>query len=68
MDIDGIVAFVTGSGSGLGQTTSRRLTSAGERVAVADMNQDATVEQIVCNPLLNGEAICIDSAVRLGTK
>jgi NAD(P)-dependent dehydrogenase (short-subunit alcohol dehydrogenase family) len=43
MDINGIVAFVTGGGSGLGEATARRLAQAGARVAVADMNREAAI-------------------------
>jgi NAD(P)-dependent dehydrogenase (short-subunit alcohol dehydrogenase family) len=43
MDINGIVAFVTGGGSGLGEATARRLAKAGARVAVADMNREAAI-------------------------
>lgn len=41
MDIKGLVAVVTGGGSGMGAETARHLAKAGAKVAVLDLNADA---------------------------
>lgn len=41
MRLEGLVAIVTGGGSGLGAATAQRLANAGCRVAVLDINQPA---------------------------
>jgi NAD(P)-dependent dehydrogenase (short-subunit alcohol dehydrogenase family) len=40
MDLNGVAAIVTGGASGLGEATARRLTAAGARVAVVDLQDD----------------------------
>src|SRR5688500_1958710 len=40
MDLTGAVALVTGGASGLGAATVRRLTAAGARVMIADLQDD----------------------------
>jgi 3-oxoacyl-[acyl-carrier protein] reductase len=49
MRLQGKVAIVTGGGSGIGQSTARRLTKEGASVIICDVNQagvDATLQQI----------------------
>ncbi len=41
MELDGKVAIVTGAGHGIGKQTARRLSAAGARVLVSDIDPDA---------------------------
>ena len=41
MDLNGVAAIVTGGASGLGAATARRLSGAGARVLVADLQEEA---------------------------
>ena len=40
MEMQDIIAIVTGGASGLGEATTRRIVSAGGKVAVFDMNEE----------------------------
>ena len=40
MKLDGLIVFVTGGASGLGEATVRYLISKGCKVAIADMNEE----------------------------
>jgi len=44
MKLDGKAAIITGGGSGLGAATALRLSSAGAKVAILDVNMDAAQE------------------------
>ena len=41
MDINGKVAVVTGGASGIGQAVTRRIATAGGKVVIFDLNEDA---------------------------
>jgi len=41
MEVGGVLAVVTGGASGLGEATAMRLTEAGAKVAIFDMNEEA---------------------------
>ena len=58
--LDGKVAVVTGGGSGIGQATSRRLSSEGCKVAVVDIDE-ITAEKTAAS--LDGEAVAIGADV-----
>ena len=53
MSADGLIAIVTGAGSGIGRTVTRRLIEAGYRVALAGRREDAlrgTLEGVTLAP------------------
>jgi hypothetical protein len=56
MERQGQAAIVTGVASGLGGATAEMLAKAGAQVAIID------------NPMLNGETIRLDSAIRIAPK
>ena len=83
MQLDGIAAIVTGGASGLGASTARMLSGRGAQVAVFDVNESAArdpnrlgrpeeyaqlVESIIANPMVNGEVIRIDGALRMAPR
>ena len=75
MDIEGIGAIVTGGGSGLGEATTREIVARGGRVAILDLGrfgEPTEYAQLAChileNPMLNGEVIRLDGALRMAPK
>lgn len=61
MNINGVGAIGTGGASGLGAGTAKRLAAVGAKYA-------QLVESIDTNPMLNGEMIRLDGAIRMGPK
>jgi NAD(P)-dependent dehydrogenase (short-subunit alcohol dehydrogenase family) len=59
MKLDGIVAIVTGGGSGLGRATAEAFAAAGAEVAVVDMNLAAADEVAAA---IGGRAYAVDVA------
>ena len=55
--LDGKVAIVTGSGSGIGRATASRMTAEGARVVVADINLDGAKETVAAIENAGGEAV-----------
>ena len=51
------VAIITGSGQGLGRSTSQRFAAEGAKVVVADLNQEAATETVKMITAAGGEAI-----------
>ena len=43
-DLNGKIALVTGAGRGIGAATARKLSSAGARVLVNDLDEDVAME------------------------
>ncbi|MCF2572152.1 SDR family NAD(P)-dependent oxidoreductase [Brevibacterium sp. UCMA 11754] len=84
MEIRDQVALITGGASGLGLATAKRLLAAGGKVLIVDLpsarGDDAAAElgepdeyaslaeHIVSNPMLNGEVIRLDGAIRMAPK
>lgn len=56
--LEGKSALITGAGSGIGAATARELSSAGARVVVADLNEDAA--NAVARELDGGRALRMD--------
>ncbi len=57
MDIKGVAAIVTGGASGLGEGAARRLSRAGARVTILDMNGEAAKEKAA---EIGGHAIALN--------
>jgi 3-oxoacyl-[acyl-carrier protein] reductase len=62
-DLDGMIAFVTGAGSGLGREIALTFARAGARVAVNDLRPDAAADvgralgaSLLCDPLVGDVA------------
>ncbi len=63
-DHSGRVAIVTGSGSGIGRATARRLASEGAAVAVVDVRLDAAEETVALIADAGGQGAAFDADVR----
>ncbi len=61
---DGRVAFITGSGSGIGRATARRLASEGASIAVADLDPDGAAETVRLVEAAGGLALAVHCDVR----
>ncbi len=57
------VAFITGSGSGIGRATARRLASEGASIIVADLNPDGAAETVKLITDGGGEAMAVSCDV-----
>lgn len=79
MDINGVAAIVTGGASGLGSATAKRLAaqraqdSLGTQVPFPSRlgqpdEYAQLVQAIVTNPMLNGETIRLDGAIRMAPR
>lgn len=79
MRIQGSSALITGGASGLGLATAERLAAAGAQVVLLDLPRSdgaaaakrtggALAEHIVLNPMLNGEVIRLDGAIRMAPR
>jgi hypothetical protein len=66
MELAGSSAIVTGGVSGLGLATARRLTAVPHpsRLGIPDEFAQLAMH-IVANPMLNGETIRLDGAIRM---
>lgn len=61
--LDGKVAFITGSGAGIGRAAARLFASEGARVAVADISRDGGEETARLIRAARGEAIYVETDV-----
>lgn len=67
-DHSGRVAFVTGSGSGIGRATAERLASEGASIAVVDVRLDAAQETVDAIVAAGGRAAAFATDVRDGAQ
>lgn len=56
---DGTVAWITGGASGIGRVTAERFASEGAKVAVSDVNKEASDETVAAIAAAGGEAMSI---------
>ena len=79
MDINGVAAIVTGGASGLGSATAKRLAAQGAQDSLDTQvpfpsrlgrpdEYARPVQAIVTNPMLNGETIRLDGAIRMAPR
>ena len=61
--LDGKVALVTGSGSGIGRATALRMSANGARVVVSDVNEEGGRETVDAIEKDGGEAIFVRADV-----
>ncbi|MGY1832054.1 SDR family NAD(P)-dependent oxidoreductase [Geodermatophilus sp. SYSU D01180] len=62
-EFDGLVAVVTGGGSGIGAATARLLQDRGARVAVVDRDPDGAPEGVLAVPCDVTDSAAVDAAV-----
>jgi NAD(P)-dependent dehydrogenase (short-subunit alcohol dehydrogenase family) len=75
MEIDGAAALVAGGASGLGRAAAEALRERGADVVILDLpgareplEYAAPVAHIVADPMLNGEVIRLDGALRMAPR
>ena len=68
MGIEGKVVAITGASSGIGRATAKLLAAHGAFVVLGARREDTlaeVAEAIIANPMLNGETIRLDGAIRM---
>jgi 3-oxoacyl-[acyl-carrier protein] reductase len=64
--VEGRVALVTGAAQGIGAAIAQRLAAGGAKVAVLDLNEDATAETVAAIRAAGGTAIGVGADVSKG--